>query len=261
MVKRERPPRPWKVEDLLDLGEKGKVTYLKAIPVLILEKWVLKGRKEGEANYARTTDLEKRLVSAGLVHSYKPHGNAILLSALGRIQKSRNLTDPILTDYQNDGSSWINLPYYEPLLQEYLKEYSKRYPEDYKKLFTEEEPEWEPQGQTKVRAEQPREVPPMHAKSAVQDEIQNLLAPLEQALRDQQQEIESLKAENQLLIFTNRNLRNVKRQEREVSRRAIVDEELRNDCEKYLKSSDTYIDAIRRAGVVLEEETQEDYRW
>jgi uncharacterized protein (TIGR02391 family) len=33
----------------------------------------------------------------------------------------------------------------------------------------------------------------------------------------------------------------------------IADEELRNDCTEFLKRENTYIDAIRRAAVVLEE--------
>ena len=42
MATREKPPRPWDVDDLHDLGdrqgEEGR--YLKAVPVLILVKWV-----------------------------------------------------------------------------------------------------------------------------------------------------------------------------------------------------------------------------
>jgi hypothetical protein len=104
-----------------------------------------------------------------------------------KIQNSRNLTNPPLIEYQGrGGTDWINLSHYEPLLQKYHQRYRERYPEDYTKLFPEEEPEWERASLPKKRAE-------------MQDEIYNLLAPLEQALPDRQQAVERLTEENQKL--------------------------------------------------------------
>jgi len=51
MVKTFKPPRPWTIDDLFDLGKKSGVTHLKAIPVLILEKWIQDGREDGIDNY------------------------------------------------------------------------------------------------------------------------------------------------------------------------------------------------------------------
>ena len=53
MATRGKPPRPWDMDDLLDLGDKQgeKGTYLKAVPVLILETWVREGQEEGVANF------------------------------------------------------------------------------------------------------------------------------------------------------------------------------------------------------------------
>lgn len=47
MAASRKPPREWEVDDLLDLGKKSQVTHLKAIPVLILEKWMEGEREEG----------------------------------------------------------------------------------------------------------------------------------------------------------------------------------------------------------------------
>ncbi len=93
---------------------------------------------------------------------------------------------------------WVNLPHYELLLQEYRQKYREFYPEDYKKLFPEGELEWELSSLTEVRAVS-KETKPILAESEVQDEIQSLLGPVEQALRDRQQDVERLTKENQKL--------------------------------------------------------------
>jgi len=251
MVKREKPPRPWDVDDLLDLGKKSGVTYLKAIPVLILEKWVRGGRKEGESNFVRTRPLARRLTSSGLKPSFKPKGTSNILAALTGIQNGRNLTPPLI-EYQGKGKSWINLPHYEPLLQEYRQEYRELYPEDYEKLFLEGEPEWEPPSVPRGRTRR-REAEPALAESEVQDEVQSLLAPIEQALRDQQQAVERLTEENQKLQAEVADLQSALHGKYQASHRRIVDEELRNDCAELLENRKYYIDAIRRASVVLEQ--------
>ena len=169
MATRKKPPRSWEVDDLLDLGRREGVTYLKTIPVLILEKWVREGREEGAANYVRTKPLARRLESSGLVPPFKPKGTSVLLAALTRIQGSRNLTRPPLMEYRGEGMFWVNLPHYELLLEEYGQKYRELYPEEYKKLFAEGE---------------------------LPGEIQSLLAPVEQALRDRQQAVERLTEEN-----------------------------------------------------------------
>ncbi len=196
-VPKKRPPRSWEVDDLLDLGRREgvKATYLKAIPVLILERWVQGGREEDVANYVRTKPLARRLESSGLVPPFKPKGTSVVLAALTRIQGSRNLTRPPLIEYRGEGMFWVNLPHYEPLLQKYLQEYSKDYAEDYKKLFP-EEPDWERLPKTPA---EPKEAKPTPSEPEMRDDIHNLLAPLEQALRDRQQNVERLTEENQRL--------------------------------------------------------------
>ena len=119
-----------------------KTKHLRAIPVLILERWVQGGREEGVANYVWTKDIARRLVNGGLVPPFKPKGTSVILASLTMIQKSRNLTRPILIEYRGEGMFWVNLPHYEPLLQEYRPKYRELYPEDYKKLFPDEVPEW-----------------------------------------------------------------------------------------------------------------------
>jgi len=246
MAKREKPPRSWDVDMLFVLGKREgiKAKHLRAVPVLILERWVQGGREEGTANYVWTKAIARRLVNSGLVPPFKPKGTSVVLAALTRIQKSRNLTRPILIEYRGEGMFWVNLPYYEPLLQEYRQEYRELYPEDYKKLFPGEEPDWEGLGLLKKTVEH-RKGGPVPGEWETQDEIPNLLASLERALRGREQAIKRLTEENKELKAELVSLRTL--------RTTIADEELRNDCEDFLKREDTYIDAVRRAGVVLEE--------
>src|SRR5689334_16383161 len=134
MPKEKMPPRPWSVDDLLDLGQREKVTYLKAIPLLILERWVLGEREEGAANYVWTKVLAKRLVDSKLHRPFKPKATSNILGAIGAIQRDRNLTRPWLTE-SSRGFARVNLPYYEGLLQDYREQYKSQLPADYAKLF------------------------------------------------------------------------------------------------------------------------------
>jgi phosphatidylserine/phosphatidylglycerophosphate/cardiolipin synthase-like enzyme len=179
-TKKARPPREWRISDLQYLGEKDGVDYRKAIPVLILEEWLKGEKEEGVANYVWTNEVKERLEDSGLV-TFKPRGTGSLLGSLPMMQKSRNLTRPILIEYEERGRYWLNLPHYEPLLQEYRRWYRENYQEDYMKLFPQGEPEWEP------------------LSSQVQYGIPNLLAPIERALRHQQRAIERLAEEKQNL--------------------------------------------------------------
>lgn len=249
MATQVKPPRSWEVDDLLDLGEKEGVRYLKAIPVLMLEQWVQGGRKEGEANYVRTKALARRLVGSGLVPPFKPKGTSNILGAIGAIQASRNLTRPPLVEYKGSGMSWVNLLDYEPLLQEYRREYRKRCPEDYEKLFRDGEPQWE----SLSPATGPGEAKPTSAVFEPAEEIQRLLAPVQQALRERQQTIAELTESNQKLHAELARLQAVLQDRREVVHHRIVDKELSDDCARHLDKQETFIDAIRRAGVVLEE--------
>lgn len=225
-----KPRRPWDIDDLLDLGKRGGITYMKAIPVLILEKWEREQRQEGVANYFRTKDLARRLESSKLVAGFKSKGTSNVGSGLVKMQNARNLINPPLVRYEGGGVFWVNLPSYEVLLQEYRQIYRTRYSKYYTMLFPEEESERERQEKERAKTH---------------DEINNLLTPLEQALRERQQAIERLTEENRDLQDERATL--------QASARLIADDELRKDCEEFLKRKDTCIDAIRRAGVVLEE--------
>lgn len=258
MATRGKPPRPWDLDDLLDLGDKQgeKGTYLKAVPVLILEKWVRHGKVEDVANYVRTYELKRRLESSGLRPPFKPKGDGGICGSLTSKQKARNLTRPILIEPQGEGSFWVNLPHYEPLLEEYRQKYRELYSEDYEKLFSEGEPrEWESPS-PKGRVER-KEAKPTSAASEAQDEIQSLLAPIEQALRDRQQVVEKLIEEKRKLQAELVAIRATPQEEHVVPYRRIVDEELRNDCAELLENEKYYIDAIRRASVVLEQRLNE----
>jgi uncharacterized protein (TIGR02391 family) len=254
MTTPKKPPRSWDVDNLLDLGRRQgeKSKYLKAIPVLILEKWVREGREEGVANYVWTKPLARRIESSGLRPPFKLKATGGIFGSLTSTQKSRNLTRPPLIRYEGEGRSWINLPHYEPLLQKYRQEYRELYPEDYEKLFPEGEPEWEPPSVPRGRTRR-REAEPALAESEVQDEVQSLLAPIEQALRDRQQAVERLAEENQKLQAEVADLQSALKGKHQTPHRRIVDEELRNDCAELLENRKYYIDAIRRASVVLEQ--------
>jgi len=94
------------------------------------------------ANYAYTNQLKRRLENSKLHPPFKLKGTSNILGALGAIQSDRNLTNPPLVKYEGHGRSWVNLPKYESLLQEYRLIYQEKYSEDYKKLYPEEEPSW-----------------------------------------------------------------------------------------------------------------------
>jgi hypothetical protein len=173
---KKKPPRAWSIDDLLDLGKRSGVTYVKATPVLILEKWVRAERQEGEANFVTTKELARRLENSKLVAGFKPKGTSNVASALVKIQSGRNLTLPPLIEAQGGGLYWINLPHYEALLQEYRQWYRERYLEDYRKLFPKGEPEWEPTSLPKKRAEW-EEGELILPELEMQDEIHKLLAP------------------------------------------------------------------------------------
>jgi len=244
MATRGKPPRPWDMDDLLDLGDKQgeKSTYLKAVPVLILEKWVRDGKVEDIANFVKTNQLKSRLESSGLRPPFKPKGDGGICGSLTSKQKARNLTRPILIEPQGEGMFWFNLPHYEPLLQEYREKYRKDYSEDYKKLFPDEEPDWgtpPPKGRVENK-----EAKPTPSALEKQDNIQNLLASVEQALRDRQQAIENLTEENQKLQAELVALQATPQKGRVGPYRRIVDEELRDDCAELLENEKYYIDAL-----------------
>ena len=253
-----KPPRPWDTDDLLDIGKQSEGTHLKAVPVLILENWVRGERQEGVANYVRTKELARRLESSKLVAGFKPKATSNILAALTKIQNGRNLTRPPLIEYERRGTFRINLPHYETLLQEYRQTYCERYPEDYTRLFPEEEPEWEHPSLPKKRAKR-KEGEPIPSESEMQDEIHSLLAPLEQALREREQTIERLAEESAQLQADWVAVQAALQEERRAPpsalspERRIVDEELRDDCAELLENEKYYINAVRSAGVVLEE--------
>ena len=145
MLPKVSPPRPWEIDDLLDIGrrEGGKANYLKAIPILMLEFWITGERIIDQANYLRVKWAKNRIESSGIREPFPPKGTSNIIGALSTIQKSRNLNPPLL-QYLKPGIAWINLPNYESLLEEYRQKYINLYPEDYKKLFPNPNnvPEW-----------------------------------------------------------------------------------------------------------------------
>jgi len=188
MATRKKPPQPWGIKDLRHIGVKGaRATYMKAVPVLILEAWVRGGRKEEKANLVETNSLAGRLKDSGLKSDFREKGASNVVGALSQIQIARNLTLPPLIAHKKRGVSWINLPHYEQLLQEYRLEYRGRFPEDYGKLFPAGEPDWGYQAR------------PTSAGTEVLDETRSLFEPLEKALRERDQTIARLKEENQRL--------------------------------------------------------------
>jgi len=232
MTKTKEAPRSWEIDDLLYIGVKGGKMYMKALPILFLEKWLNGNRKEGEANYHKTKEIAKRLQNSDLVDGFKPRGSSTVCSALVRMQNARNLTNPPLIRHEGGGKFYINLPRYEPLLYEYQKIFYDKYPNVYSKLFPKKEPEWEKAMLSKIE------------KADSKDEITKLLTPLENSLRNKQLIIDKLNEEN---IKLKSELNFIK-----TAVSTISDVELKHDCEEFLKREDTLIDAVRRAGVVLE---------
>ena len=145
MLPKVSPPRPWEIDDLLDIGrrEGGKANYLKAIPILMLEFWIKGERITDQANYLRVKWAKNRIERSGIREPFPPKGTSNIIGALSTIQKSRNLNPPLL-QYLKPGIAWINLPNYESLLEEYRQKYINLYPEDYKKLYpnSNDVPEW-----------------------------------------------------------------------------------------------------------------------
>jgi hypothetical protein len=248
ITRKPTPPRAWEIDDLLDLGKREGIRYLKAVPVLVLEEWLLHGEGKDDV-YVRTKALARRLVDTGLHAPFPSKGTSNILAALSAIQKDRNLTKPPLMKIKDRGAYWVNINDYKDLLEKFRKIYRDQCPEDYKKLFQAGEPNWQP---FKTVEFERRETNANQEKSDAKDEIQILLAQVEKALRDKQQAIERLSTEKQKLeaglIASQASLQ----EKRMVPYREIVDEELRLDCEELLGNPKTYIDAIRRAGVVLE---------
>jgi len=167
------------------------------VPILILAKWIRDGKIEGEANYVRTYELKRRIESSMLRPPFKPKGDGGICGSLTSKQKARNLTRPIFIEPQGEGIFRVNLPYYEPLLQEYREKYLKEYSTDYKKLFPDKEPDWGALP-SKDQTEYEESRPTLSALELM-DEIHNLLAPIDQALRERQQAIAELTESNDKL--------------------------------------------------------------
>ena len=115
------PPRDWELDDLEDLGEKAKSYYLKAVPVLILEKWVKKDREKGVADWVKTKELATRLEESGLHEPFPDKGSSNVLGVLRLMQSRRNLIRPPLMNKEKGGWYSITLSHYEPLLQKYRR--------------------------------------------------------------------------------------------------------------------------------------------
>jgi len=191
----KRPPRSWDIDSLFVLGKKqgAKSDYLKAVPVLILEKWIREGREVGAANCIYTSQLAKRLERSDLVTFKSSKGTSIVLASLTRIQGARNLTRPPLIEYHKGQEFFaVNLPRYETLLEEYRQKYRALYSKDYAKLFPSGEPNWEVQGSPDVREELVEEL-------RLQDDIEKYLAQIRQVFHDKQEAISGLTHENQKL--------------------------------------------------------------
>jgi len=245
--KSKRPLRPWNITSLLVLGQREgvKANYLKAIPVIILEKWVRHGKIEDKANFISTDELAERLEESGLRRNLKGKRNGVLLGSLSTIQNSRNLKDPPLIEYRGakgDAMFWVNLPYYEPLLQEYRKKYRGLLPDDYGKLFPDGEPDWGPQGITATKS------PRIEPKSL---RILQVLEEYEAAWQERVQE-----AENRAKAAEEENRKlSEKLSQSNSALGEITDERLRKRIGTLLKSPlDT---VIREAGVILEDRLRE----
>jgi hypothetical protein len=198
---KKHQPRKWEIDDLLDLGkrEKERGQFLKAVPVIILEKWVREGREKDVANYIRTKPVARRLVDSGLHPPFKPKGSSNVLATLSRIQLARNLTRPPLIESLGGGEFKINLPRYEKLLEKYRQEFRKRYSKDYEKLFREKgEPDWGLPSEP-VEQEEGERTPSVPQG---QDQIETVLEPVRQLLLELTEEnrrLRELERENEEL--------------------------------------------------------------
>lgn len=247
VTRKKTPPRSWKIDDLMALGKREgkKAQYLKAIPVLILENWIVNGRVEGSiANYIWTNDLARRLEDCGLVAPFKAKGTSAIVGALSTIQGSRKLTNPPLMEYLGSGRSKFNLPYYESLLESYRQKYRDEYEEDYRKLYPspDKEPAWITQGTPVTKS---LEVQPKPLK------ILQVLQEYETSWQERLQE-----AENRATVSEqeNRTL-SEKLRKSNSAMGEVTDDVLKKRIGTLLKSPlDTM---IREAGVVLEDRLRE----
>jgi len=227
-IQDKAPSRQWKMEDLLAIGKKSGITYLKAVPILFVETWVKQGK--GMRAYVRTEDLKDRLVDSGVHEPFRKKGSSNIMGALITIQESRFLTNPpLIMHAKTRGEFWINNDEYKDLLEEYRQYYVRNFPDDFKKLF--------PEGESQLD---------------VRDETTEILAPVEQALRNMHEEIARLRDENLNLRTEIANLQKILIK-REAYHHIIVDEELRRKCEEFMKNPDTYPEAILRATKLLED--------
>ncbi len=176
-MKKPSPKKPWTIEDLYN-----RKAHLRAVPVLVIEKWERENGATG-ADRMTTEEIYNELVARGvLVKRMSKQGAGNLVAAFIQKQVNRNL-NPYLVELVDVGEWHFNLEDYESLLREFRRQYPIR--GTGKEL-------------PKVQAER-REARQILAESEVLDEVPSLLVPVERALRNRQQAIETLTRENQKL--------------------------------------------------------------
>jgi uncharacterized protein (TIGR02391 family) len=220
--------RPWEIKDLYN-----RKAHLRAVPILFLEKWE-KEKGSPSANRMTTDEITNELVARGvLAKPMAPKGAANLVAGLCQKQRSRDL-HPILAEPVDKGLWRFNMSHYETLLRGFRDLY--------------------PLMETGAPPTQPRERVVITKRPDVQTQsLENKILQVvreyegawEERLQDADNRARSLEEENQKL--------KAELDAFKAPKRMIVDEELRNDCAEFLEREDTYVDAIRRAGVVLEE--------
>jgi len=214
---------------------------MRAVPILVLEKWEREGGAPG-ADRLTTDEIQRELLARGLLEEQMPPQAAGAVVG-GFVQKQiyRNLAPPFVVSV--DRGVWhFNVRYYESELRKFRERHS---------IMGEGAlVPARPEQQVSVREDrgaQPRSLADkiLQAVQEYERDWQQRLQDADKKARALEQAIERLTEENQKL------------QAEWVAMQApeprIADEELRNDCAEFLKREDTYIDAIRRAGVVLEE--------
>jgi len=199
-------PRSWEVRDLWN-----RKAHLRAIPILVLEKWEHEGER-AQGVHLTTDEINSELVARGLLEKPLNKQGAGNLAGSFRQKQTRHNLQPPFVEIVDDGKWWFNVKDLLPLLEDFRSRY--------------------PSGEGRY----PREVSDSTARQLGEELEQTRRRALQRLSRS------GVCSSIPQLQHTNQS-----------SQWLIADEELNQDCSKLLKDPDFFIDAIRRAGVVLEE--------
>jgi len=106
--------RPWTIEDLYH-----RKAYLRAVPILILEKWEEQGGAP-DTIVMSTEEIQDKLVGRGLLKQRFPgKGRSCLVRSLQLKEKQRKLKPAIVVEQVDQGAYRFNVGYHASLLRSF----------------------------------------------------------------------------------------------------------------------------------------------